>query len=213
MKLKTYNQNGEESNSVELSDTIFGLPWNGNLVQQVVVSQQSNVRQGTAHTKTRREVSGGGKKPWRQKGTGRARHGSTRSPIWVGGGVAHGPRTEKNYHKKINKKMAKKALYTVFSAKARDTEVIVLDALTFSDPKTKQGALLFDRLEKISEFGKLKKGKGVLVALPGKDQATRRVLRNLPYVGMEDAKSLNARKVLSYKYILFPREVIEVIGN
>ena len=105
MKTEIYNKEGQSSGTINLDDQLFDLKWNADLVHQVVRSMESNARQSNADTKGRGDVRGGGKKPWRQKGTGRARHGSSRSPIWVGGGVAHGPTSEKNYDKKINKKM------------------------------------------------------------------------------------------------------------
>lgn len=209
MRVKLYNQQAKETGTVDLPDSVFGLKWNADLVHQVVTSQASNLRRGTAHAKGRSEVRGGGKKPWRQKGTGRARHGSIRSPLWKGGGVTHGPLKEKNYKKKINKKMGKRALYTVLSAKARDNEIIVLDELRFEAPKTKLGAKLFKNLSKIKEFKNLIKGNGVLIALSGKNEMARRALRNLPYVGIEDVKNLNGHGVLQYKYTLFPKEALE----
>src|SRR3990167_7958338 len=148
MKVKLYNQVAEEVGKTELPDEVFGLKWNADLVHQVVTSQEANRRPTVAHAKGRGEVRGGGRKPWRQKGTGRARHGSIRSPIWKGGGVTHGPLKEKNYKKKINKKMAKKALFAVLSAKARDNEIIVLDDLKFSEPKTRLAAEMFAKFEK-----------------------------------------------------------------
>ena len=113
METKIYNQAGSPAGTIKLSEKVFGLPWNADLVHQVVASMRSDARVNLAHTKTRGEVRGGGKKPWKQKGTGQARHGSTRSPIWVGGGVAHGPRNDKDYSRKVNKKMKAKALHRI----------------------------------------------------------------------------------------------------
>src|SRR3990167_1698184 len=122
MKTDVYNLEGKKVETLDLPESVFGLKWNSNLIHQVVESTRSSRRRGTAKTKDRSEVSGGGKKPWRQKGTGRARHGSIRSPIWVGGGVAHGPLSEKNYSRKINKKAKKKALFMVLARKNADGE-------------------------------------------------------------------------------------------
>src|SRR3989344_1527703 len=148
MKVNLYNQNAEQAGSIELPDSVFGLKWNPDLVHQVVKGQEANMRPKVAHAKDRAQVRGGGKKPWRQKGTGRARHGSIRSPIWKGGGVTHGPLTEKNYNKKINRKMAKKALFTVLSQKARENEILVLEKLNFSEPKTKLASEFFKKISK-----------------------------------------------------------------
>src|SRR3989338_7901563 len=117
MEATVYNQTGKETGKVQLPPKVFGALWRADLVHQVVESMRSNSRAGTADTKGRGEVRGGGKKPWKQKGTGRARHGSSRSPIWVGGGVTHGPLAEKNYKRKISKKMRAQALYSVLSKK------------------------------------------------------------------------------------------------
>src|ERR1700740_1338445 len=132
MDAKIYNQEGKEAGNITLSKDVFGLPWNADLVNQVVNSLRTDARDPIAHTKDRSEVRGGGKKPWQQKGLGRARHGSTRSPIWVGGGVAHGPRNDKNYDRKINKKMKTKALFTVLSQKMRDGEVLFIDSISLA---------------------------------------------------------------------------------
>ncbi|MBI2055807.1 MAG: 50S ribosomal protein L4 [Candidatus Sungbacteria bacterium] len=210
MKLKTYNQEGKETGTMELPDAVFGLKWNGDLVHQVVMGQLANRRAGTAHAKTRGEVRGGGKKPWRQKGTGRARHGSIRSPIWIGGGVAHGPRSDKNYTKKINKKMAKKALFTVLSAKARDNELVVVDAIHFPEEKTKHAASFVKSFATQDAFQKIVKGKGMLLALSASAKGIKRAFRNLPYAETDEARNLYAAEVLKFRYIVMPREVIEV---
>lgn len=209
MKVKIYNQSAKETGTVELPDSVFGLKWNADLVHQVVTSQAANLRRGTAHAKDRAQVRGGGRKPWRQKGTGRARHGSIRSPIWRGGGVTHGPLKEKNYAKKINKKMAKKAFYTVLSAKARDNEIIVLDDLKFAEPKTKLAAEMFSKFEKNKDFQNIKKGNGALVALKEKDEKVKRAVRNLPFAEIDEARNLNAHKVLQYKFMVLPQKVLE----
>lgn len=206
MQVKVYNQQGKETGTMELPDAVFGLKWNADLVHQVAVSYAGNVRRGTAHTKSRADVRGGGKKPWRQKGTGRARHGSIRSPIWIGGGVSHGPRSEKKYTRKINKKMAKKALYTVLSAKMRDHEIIVIDDIRFPNAKTKHAAHLFKSFSSQNRFAKLIKGKGALIAIPGKDASARRALRNLPYADVEDARNLNAYRLLQHTFLILPKE-------
>jgi len=134
MLVNTYNQKGEKTEQIELPKEIFGKEFKPDLIHQVVVSMQSSQRQGTAHAKNRSEVRGGGKKPWRQKGTGRARHGSTRSPIWIGGGVTFGPTKDRNYKKSIPKKMRRAALLSTLSAKAKDKEIAIIDEI-----KIKQG--------------------------------------------------------------------------
>ena len=213
MNVKVYNQTGEAAGTMELPGGVFGLKWNADLVHQVVTSQMANMRVHTAKTKDRREVRGGGKKPWRQKGTGRARHGSIRSPLWKGGGVTHGPLTEKNFKKKVNKKMAKKALFTVLSAKARDGEIVVIDGLHFPEAKTKHAAQLFTKLMRHENFGRITKGNGALVALSGRDDMLKRAMRNLPYISIDLAKNLNAREVLQHKFMVFPKAAIETLGG
>ncbi|MBI4137839.1 MAG: 50S ribosomal protein L4 [Candidatus Sungbacteria bacterium] len=211
MRVKTYNQQAEETGTVELPDAVFGVKWNADLVHQVVTSYAANRRRGTAHAKDRGEVRGGGRKPWRQKGTGRARHGSIRSPIWKGGGVTHGPRAEKNYEKKIPKKMARRALFTVLSAKARDGEIVVLDDLKFPEAKTKQAALLFSKLAGREGLHRIQKGNGALVALGSRDDSARRALRNVPYLEVDEARNLNAWKVAQYKYLMISKETVGVL--
>src|SRR5690606_5742111 len=122
IETQVYSREGKAKGTVKLPEAIFATPWNGDLVHQVLMSMRANANRSTAHTKFRSEVSGGGKKPWKQKGTGQARHGSRRSPIWIGGGVSHGPRTEKDFEKKINKKVRHKALFIALSQKLRDNQ-------------------------------------------------------------------------------------------
>src|SRR3954468_24273266 len=136
MEFPLYNQEAEKVGTIELADGIFGLAMNQDLLYQVITSQLANKRQVVAHAKGRGEVRGGGKKPWRQKGTGRARHGSIRSPIWVGGGVAHGPRNDKVFARSIPQKMRNKALAMALSKKLADGEVIFVESLDLSSPKT-----------------------------------------------------------------------------
>ncbi len=200
MKVSTYNQKGDQTGTIELPDSVFGLKLNPDLVQQVATSQAANLRVPVAHARGRSEVRGGGKKPWRQKGTGRARHGSIRSPIWKGGGVTHGPLKEKIYKKKINRKMAKKALYMVLSAKAKDKELVVMENLELPQAKTRLAAEIFRNINKA--FPGIEKGKGALVAFSPHEVKTKIAFKNLPYVGIDEVRNLNARQVLRYKYLV-----------
>ncbi|MDO8600716.1 MAG: 50S ribosomal protein L4 [bacterium] len=202
MNIKLHNQEGKEVGKMDLPDTVFGLKWNEALVYQVATSLQSNQRRVTAKVKNRGEVRGGGKKPWKQKGTGRARHGSIRSPIWKGGGATHGPTGSENFKKSIPRKMAKKALYTVLSAKVKDKEIFVLDDLKISEPKTKHAVGM---LKHFPEF----KNKNTLFALPKLSDTIKRSFRNIPKVGYDEVRNLNALEVLQYQYIVFTKEGIE----
>ena len=157
METQIYNQKGEAVKKIKLPEEVFGLDWNDDLVHQVVVSMASNRRDAIAHTKNRGDVSGGGKKPWRQKGTGRARHGSIRSPIWRGGGITFGPLNERNWSKKINKKMKVKALFTVLSQKLKDSEILFVDNFNFEAPKTKMAKGILEKLSEIKGFDNLLK--------------------------------------------------------
>jgi len=189
-----YNQKGTSAGTVALPGSVFGVAWNGDLVHQVVVGMQANMRAGTAHTKDRSEVRGGGKKPWKQKGTGRSRHGSNRSPIWVGGGVTFGPRNDKDYSQKINKKMRVKALYTVLSKKLTDGAILFVDALALGEIKTKDAASVLSTLSGIEGFTKLttKKKTGVLLVLPETNETLTKSFANLPGVTITTALELNA---------------------
>ena len=202
-----YDQSGKESGKIDLPKNIFGLPWNADLVHQVVVSQQSNARTPVAHTKDRSEVRGGGKKPWKQKGTGRARHGSIRSPIWIGGGVTFGPRNEKDYSKKINKKMRAKALYMVLSKKLKDGEILFVNTLSFSEPKTVQAKRVISALGAVKGYGKLvtKKKNAALFALDAHDENTAKSFRNFSNVLVEEVRNLNPVTALTYKYLIITK--------
>jgi large subunit ribosomal protein L4 len=204
MQATTYNREGKEIGKVTLPESVFDQAWNADLVHEVVLAMQSNARAGTAHTKVRGEVRGGGKKPWRQKGTGRARAGSRRSPIWRGGGVTFGPRNEKDYSKKINHNVRTKALVVVLSQKLRDNEIIFLDRLIFAAPKTKEAKVIIMNLAGITgkETLATKRKNAALVVLPGRDVSTEKSFRNFGSMLVTQAKDLNPVDLLSYKYII-----------
>lgn len=204
METKVYSQEGKESSRLTLPEAVFGVAWNPDLVHEVVVSMQSNARSGNAHTKDRSEVSGGGKKPWRQKGTGRARHGSSRSPIWAGGGVAHGPRNEKDYGKKINRKSRAKALASTLSKKFADGEMIFTEVLTFSEPKAAVAKSVFTALAQGSgnEAMARKRKNAALIILPARDLNTEKSFRNFGNIAVVQAKDVNPLNLLTYKYVV-----------
>jgi large subunit ribosomal protein L4 len=203
MLVNTYNQNGEKTEETRLPSEIFGMKINPDLIHQVVVSQMANRRQVIAHAKGRGEVRGGGRKPWRQKGTGRARHGSIRSPLWKGGGVTFGPTKEKVFEKKIPKKMKKLALLMALSAKAKNNFLILLDKLNIEKIKTK---LMLEILRKLPC-----KNESVLIALPKLDKNLILSARNIPGVETIQAKDLNTLDLFSFKYLLMPKESIKMI--
>jgi large subunit ribosomal protein L4 len=214
MKSTLYNQGGKEVGEIELADKVFGLKWSSNLVHQVVEALRANKRNTVAHAKGRGEVSGGGKKPWKQKGTGRARHGSIRSPIWIGGGVSHGPHKDKDYSQKINKSMKVKAICTVLSRKVKDGEVVFLDDLKFSSHKTKEAVDVFSSLQKIKGFEKLgEKGGKALVFFSAKDPSAIRAIRNLPFADAADIKSANILDILSYKFLVLSESSADAITS
>src|SRR3989338_7209686 len=169
MEVKVYSQEGREVKALKVSERLFGSPWKPRFVHQVWLMEEAGRGGGTGQNNDRGAISGGGRNPWRQKGTGRARHGSIRSPLWIGGGVTHGPLKEKSYHKKINKKMAKKALFTALSAKARDNEIIILENLKFPEAKTRHAAELFKNLSHADTLENIVKTR-TLLALPEKSK-------------------------------------------
>lgn len=211
-----YTMAGKEAGTVALPAELFGAQWNADLVHQVVVGMQANARENSAHTKNRAEVRGGGKKPWKQKGTGRARHGSSRSPIWVGGGVAHGPRTERNYAVKINRKMRTAALVSLLSKKMKDGEVIFVESLSFASPKTSDAVKALSSLAKAVKAGALttKAKNAALIALSAKDKNTELSLRNIGNVMTEEIRNLNVVDVATKKYLIIekPSESLAVLS-
>lgn len=212
-----YNQKGEEAGKITLPAEVFGLSWNADLVHQVVTSMTSSARHPVANTKTRGEISGGGKKPWRQKGTGRARHGSTRSPIWVGGGIAHGPRADKNYDRKVNKKAKAKALYTILSRKLKDGEILFVDSLSYDLPKAKDAKATLLALSKIEGFEKLatKTKNAAIIALNKKEDSVVKSFKNFGNVGVEEFRTINPMSVLNAKYIIItnPKEALKIFNK
>ena len=217
MEAQVYNQKGKAVEKFTLPDAVFGIKWNGDLVHQVVTGMQSNKRAGTADTKDRSEVSGGGRKPYQQKGTGRARHGSTRSPIWKGGGVAHGPNTDKSYKKKINTKMRAKALLTLLSAKYKDGKILFVDNIDLANTKTKDAHEVLKALSSVPNFGHLtyKKKNNVSLVTPTKNDAIRLSFRNLENINLEMTSQINPVDVANARYIIItnPKETLEVLAK
>ena len=204
IQAKIYDQKGKEAGKIDLPAKVFSAKWRADLVHQVVEGMRSNKRAGTADTKDRGEVRGGGKKPWKQKGTGRARHGSIRSPIWVGGGVTHGPLSEKNYKRKISKKMRAQALFSVLSKKLKDKEILFVDSLALTETKTKKAVEVMKILSKASGWRPLANSKKprVLVALSDRSEVTEKSFRNLPQLEIVFLKNINPLDVLKYQYLL-----------
>src|SRR3989344_1628082 len=208
MKLPLYNQKAEKVGQIDLVDQVFNLEMNKDLLHQVVTSQIANQRQTIAHTKGRGEVRGGGKKPWRQKGTGRARHGSIRSPIWKGGGVTHGPTKERDFKKKVNKKIARKALFVALSSKVQDKELIIIDQLQLENWKTKEMALV---INKLCELFSAKHGSLLFVTDKKLGDTIERVARNLPKVDVMEAKNINALDIIARKNLILLKDSVGVI--
>lgn len=209
MEAKIYNMQGKEAGTIDLPESIFGLSWNADLMHQVVTSMQANARPNVAHTKGRGEVRGGGRKPWKQKGTGRARHGSRRSPIWRGGGVTHGPRSEKDYSKKINRSMRRKALLVALSRKFKDGELLFVDKVETAAPKTKQAK------EILAAFSIQKKKNALLLVLPERHAPTIKSFRNFGNVEVSPVGDLNPVSVLGKKFIMIanPKSALETLSK
>jgi len=203
MEAPIYSTQGKKSGSATLPENVFGVQWSDALMHQVVTSMQANARPTVAHTKGRSDVRGGGKKPWRQKGTGRARHGSIRSPIWRGGGVTHGPRAEKNYSRTIPKAMRARALFMALSRKFKDNEVIFIDSFGLNVPKTADAKKALTALSRVKGYERLLSRKNAaLIAIPEYSNSTLKSFRNIGSVSVEAVANLNPVTVLKYKYVV-----------
>ena len=215
MDATIYSLDGKKSGTVSLPENIFGVSWNADLVKQVADSLLSSRRKPVAHTKDRSEVRGGGKKPWQQKGTGRARHGSIRSPIWIGGGVTGGPRNEKNFERKVSQKMRVKALYTILSQKLRDNEVLFVDSVALTQPKTKEAVKRLQSLSNIRGFENIfsKKNNAAIIAFSSKNKKTERAFDNLGNIETLEARNLDPISLLEYKYLVIenPQKALLVL--
>ncbi len=211
-----YGMNGASAGTIALPAELFGAKWNADLVHQVVTSMQANARPTVAHTKFRGEVSGGGKKPWKQKGTGRARHGSTRSPIWRHGGITHGPRAERDYSVKINKKMRVAALVALLSRKYRDGEVILVDKLSFATPSTKSAYAALTAIAKGAGRDTLvtKRVNAAVIAFSQKDTTAEKSLRNIGSMTLEEVRNLNPVDLITKKYLVIenPTESFAILA-
>lgn len=198
--IQHYSQKGEKLEALKASDTVFGVSKiNVGLIQEVVTAHLAGKREANAHTKTRSEVRGGGKKPWKQKGTGRARHGSTRSPLWRGGGITFGPRNNRNYTKKVNMKAKRKALCMVLSEKLREKKIIAIDAVTLTDHKTKSFRMM---LEKLPKF------RSIVFLNDQRDEKILKASRNLSEVALVAPKHLNVYDALSYDGVIITKDAL-----
>ena len=196
--VSVYNIEGKEVGSIELNDAVFGVEVNEHLVHMAVVNQLANKRQGTQKAKTRSEVSGGGRKPWRQKGTGHARQGSTRSPQWTGGGVVFAPKP-RDYSFKMNKKEKRIALLSALSSKVADNKIVVLDAFNLDEVKTKKFAEVMSNL-KVDKALVVIEGENKNVVLSG---------RNIPTVKVSATNEINTYDVLKYETLVVTKAAVE----
>ncbi len=202
MTVDVFNQQNNKVDTVELPDKIFGVKWNPDLVQQILLVQLANRRAPWANSKGRAEVRGGGRKPWRQKGTGRARHGSIRSPLWKGGGVTFGPTKEKRLAKKINKKMKRLAIFSILSKKIKDNEIKTIDRFDVARKKTKEWEKILKNIVDL-------KLPTLLISATSKN--IHRAITNIKNIGTISSHSLNVYDLLKYKNIILEKETIKEI--
>lgn len=205
-----HNQQGEETGTLELHPMVFGVPAKAAVLHQVVVAQQANARRVLAHTKTRGEVRGGGRKPWQQKGTGRARHGSIRSPLWVGGGKVFGPRANVNFTKKVNAKVRRHAVRMALSDKVAHADLIVLDAFAPAEAKTAAARRVLDAVLR-DRTGTRRPS--ILMILADRERSARRGFQNLPRVDGIDATHLNALDILAHDVCIATVAAVERMTN
>ena len=203
MRVPVRSMTGEEVGEAELADNIFGVDINESVMHQALLRQLANARLGTVSTKTRGEVSGGGRKPWRQKGTGRARHGSIREPQWRGGGIVFGPRP-RSYRQRMPRKMRRLALKSALTVKATGNQIVLVDDLSMEVPKTSQMVAILESLAVDST---------ALLLLPDANTEVTRSARNLPDVKVLRAQCLNVRDLLEYDYLIMPLGSLEVIDG
>ena len=198
--VSVYNIEGQEVGKIDLNDAVFGARVNENLLHMAIVQQLANNRQGTQKAKTRAEVSGGGKKPWRQKGTGHARQGSTRSPQWTGGGVVFAPKP-RDYSKKMNKQERRIALFSALTSKVQDEKMIVVDELSMDAPKTSAFADVLKNL----------KAESALVVTKDKNDNVVLSARNIPDVATTISTSINVYDILKYDSLIITKDAARAI--
>lgn len=214
MKTKVYDHKGVEARTIDLPENVFGLHWNSDLVHQVVVGMQSNARANTAHTKDRSEVRGGGRKPWRQKGTGQARHGSRRSPIWAGGGITFGPRNERNYDKKINVKMRRQALLVALSQKLRDGQILFVEGFDSATGKTKDMKATFEAFANVEGFETLNTQKhNNAFMISDITDVLKNGTKNLFHVSLNAPENINVVDIVNNRYLVVanPEKMVEFL--
>jgi large subunit ribosomal protein L4 len=202
VKIDVYNTEGKKKKEVNLAPYIFNTRVNQDLLHQVIIAYKANKRKIIANTKTRSEKRGGGRKPWRQKGTGRARAGSIRSPIWRGGGVIFGPKAERNYRKKIPKIIKKQATRMALSVKAKNNQILLLDRLSIKRPKTKKLAEILDNLPTRGT---------ILLVLPKKDEAVQKAAQNIPYLKVLPVSLINAFNLVKFNYLVISQKAIQFL--
>jgi large subunit ribosomal protein L4 len=202
-KVALFKQDGAQAGEMELNDSVFGIEPNTHVLHEAVVMQRSSMRQGTHAVKNRSEVRGGGRKPWRQKGTGRARQGSIRSPQWVGGGTVFGP-TPRSYSYKLPKKVRRLALKSALSSKVKENDLVVLESLTFDEPKTKEAVKMLEAL---------KIDKKALIVVTEKDDTIIRSTNNLQSVKVLTVEEINVLDLLGHDKLILTKDAAEKAGE